>query len=49
MRKFILGVVVTLIVVAAIAYIVGHFGFIDMRADQQPSRFWKASPGQLSH
>jgi|SRR5579864_1156763 len=39
MRNFILGVLVTLIVVAAIVYIAGHFGFIDMRADQLPSRF----------
>jgi hypothetical protein len=38
MRNFILGVVATLIVAAVIVYIVGHFGFIGMRADQQPSR-----------
>ena len=46
MRTFILGVVVTLIVVATIAYIVGHFGFIDMRADQQPSRFETSFAGR---
>ena len=34
MRNFILGVVATVIVAAVIVYIVGHFGFIDMRADQ---------------
>jgi len=33
MRNFILGIVVTLISAALVIYIVGHFGFIDMRAD----------------
>ena len=46
MRTFILGVVITLIVVAAIVYIVGHFGLIDMRADQQASRFETSFAGR---
>jgi hypothetical protein len=37
LRNFILGVVATVVVAAVIVYIVGHFGFIDLRADQQPS------------
>ena len=33
MKNFVLGVVTTLIVLAVIAYIAGHLGFVDMRAD----------------
>ena len=46
MRNFILGVVVTLIVAVVTVYIVSHFGFIDMRADQQPSRLETSLAGR---
>lgn len=46
MRNFILGVVATVIVAAVIVYIVGHFGFIDLRADQQPSRLETSFAGR---
>ena len=41
MGKFILGVIVTLVVLAACAYVFTQFGFMDARADQEPSAFEK--------
>lgn len=37
MKTFIFGIIVTLVVIAAMVYIVGHFGYMDLRADQKPS------------
>lgn len=39
MKTFILGVILTLVALAAAAYVAAHFGFIDMRADQKLSNF----------
>jgi len=41
MGKFVLGVIVTLVVLAVGAYVVTQFGFMDVRADQTPSAFEK--------
>jgi len=41
MRKFFLGVVVTLAVLAGAAYLYLHMGYLDLRADTQPSAFEK--------
>jgi cytochrome c1 len=45
MRKFVLGIVATLVVAAATVYVVSHFGLIDMRADQ-PSRLETSVAGR---
>ena len=39
MGKFILGVIVTLVVLAGGAYLYLHLGYLDLRADIQPSSF----------
>jgi thiosulfate dehydrogenase len=41
MGKFILGVLFTLVMLAAGAYIVTQFGFLNVRADEKPSAFEK--------
>jgi mono/diheme cytochrome c family protein len=46
MRNFIVGVVATLIVAVVTVYGVSHFGLIDMRADQQPSRLETSVAGR---
>jgi mono/diheme cytochrome c family protein len=47
MKTFILGIIVTLVVLAAIAFFTVHMGLMDIRADATPSNFetWFAGGG----